>query len=158
MNVINTNRIFYLSGYFNINLDPNTSSQASQSLLHMLLSNHTFSLIQKPTRVTNTSKTVIDNILTNDVKLKLPGVIKSDISDHYIIFSFSLNLTNQPLDYLPFQFRDKSNFNAESFCSQLETNLDSLNEHLINVSPENFNQLFTDFVTILKNTIEMHAP
>ena len=46
------------------------------------------SIINKPTRVTSSSVTAIDNILTNsffDLSLKT-GIIKTDISDHFPIY------------------------------------------------------------------------
>ena len=40
-----------------------------------------------PTRVSKTSATIIDHILTNGNTRQLyPGVIKTDLSDHYITF------------------------------------------------------------------------
>ncbi|XP_065664776.1 uncharacterized protein LOC136086406 [Hydra vulgaris] len=56
-----------------------------------MLQHYIFPIINKPTRVTPTSITAIDNILTNslfDTSLKA-GIIKADISDHFPIF-FSL--------------------------------------------------------------------
>ena len=47
----------------------------ADKLINMLLSNNCHPLITIPTRVTNTSHTIIDNIITNDPKLLLPEVI-----------------------------------------------------------------------------------
>jgi len=57
-----------------------------------MFQHYIFPIINKPTRVTQSSVTSIDNILTNtilDVTLKA-GIIKTDISDHFQIF-FSLS-------------------------------------------------------------------
>ena len=57
-----------------------------------MLQHYIFPIINKPTRVTQSSVTSIDNILTNtilDDTLKA-GIIKTDISDHFPIF-FSLS-------------------------------------------------------------------
>ncbi|XP_065679861.1 uncharacterized protein LOC136094168 [Hydra vulgaris] len=57
-----------------------------------MLQHYIFPIIINPTRVTQSSVTSIDNILTNavlDVTLKA-GIIKTDISDHFPIF-FSLS-------------------------------------------------------------------
>ena len=44
-------------------------------------------LITKLTRVTETTSTVLDHILTNDVHhCILPGIIQYDLSDYYPIF------------------------------------------------------------------------
>ncbi|XP_065639571.1 uncharacterized protein LOC136072316 [Hydra vulgaris] len=56
-----------------------------------MLQYYIFPIINKPTRVTPTSITAVDNILTNsifDTSLKA-GIIKTDISDHFPVF-FSL--------------------------------------------------------------------
>ena len=46
-------------------------------------------MINRPTRVTKLSATVIDNILTNtiiDSHIQI-GIIKNDVSDHFDVFS-----------------------------------------------------------------------
>jgi len=46
-----------------------------------------FSIITKPTRVTDSSSTIIDHILTNNaIHTIIPGVIRTDLSDHYSTF------------------------------------------------------------------------
>ena len=48
-----------------------------------------FPLINKPTRVTETTAAVIDHILTNDIDIALDhlqGISCTDISDHHAIF------------------------------------------------------------------------
>ena len=70
----------------------------------MLQSHAYFSLITKPTRVTVSSQTVIDHILTNDCRsLITPGVFSYKISDHSPIFVSSLLpiLTSTKLTLMP---------------------------------------------------------
>ena len=61
--------------------------------------------ITKPTRITDTSATLIDNIFTNFHSSLLTGIVISDISDHYPIFAnFPISQitgkqTDQPLKY-----------------------------------------------------------
>ena len=60
---------------------------ASIQYLNILASHGTKSLIDKPTRVTPTSATILDHALTNvSVSSVLPGIIHYDITDHYSIF------------------------------------------------------------------------
>ena len=56
--------------------------------VNMLASNSFFFIIiSLPTRVTDTSATLIDHIITNDCKNSIfAGIIKTDLSDHYPIF------------------------------------------------------------------------
>ena len=60
-----------------------------KNFFNLAFENGIFPIINRPTRVTKTSETVIDHILTNtilnsDVE---SGIIKCDISDHFAIFS-----------------------------------------------------------------------
>ena len=57
----------------------------------MLLSTICHALITIPTRVTNTSHTIIDNTITNNPKLLLPKVTQTDKSDHSLVFSLTLS-------------------------------------------------------------------
>ena len=54
----------------------------------MLLSHGVLPLITLPTRVTDVSATIIDHVLTNDIKHSLePGEIQTQvISDHYPLY------------------------------------------------------------------------
>ena len=47
-----------------------------------------FPVINRPTRVTKTSATIIDHILTNSIidSLLHSGIVKTDISDHFAVF------------------------------------------------------------------------
>ena len=50
----------------------------------MVASNGAYSLIDKSTRITNTSQTVIDHIIINDkTSIINPIIFLSDITDHY---------------------------------------------------------------------------
>ena len=81
-----------IMGDINIDLASQTNYVSDYNLL--LQSNFFFSLISKPTRVTYSSKTIIDHLLTNDTDLILTlGVLTYSISDHYSIFSTISNPT-----------------------------------------------------------------
>ena len=124
----------------------------------MLLSNNCHPLITIPTRVTNTSHTIIDNIITNDPKLLLPGVIQTDVSDHYPVFSLTLNYSIPKANPDTIFRRDKSTFNTEDFRIELESNLQLFSPSFATANKNNFNQLFSEFIKIIENTIEIHAP
>ena len=68
------------------NLDSNAYVSTNRDYFHILQSNVFSNLITKPTRVTSTSQTSIDHILTNDSKSSIkPGVFHYTISDHFLI-------------------------------------------------------------------------
>ena len=53
---------------------------------------------------------------------------------------------------------DKTKFCSESFCKNLQTDLDNYFSHRPTLSNENFNELFNSFVHIISRSIDTHAP
>ena len=92
----------------------------------------------------NTSLTVIDNIIPNDPKLLLAGVIQTDVSDHYPVFSLTLHYSI-PKSNPENIFRvDKSKSNRQAFRIELESNLQLLSASFANANKNNFNPLFSE--------------
>ena len=69
--------------------------------INSILSHGGVPLITKPTRISNKSSTIIDNIITNDSKHELQSfIVKSDLTDHYLIFCvINKNSTNNKKKY-----------------------------------------------------------
>ena len=83
-------------GDFNIDLLKSESCDYANRFSEQLFTSSFILLITKPTRITNHTATLIDNIFTNDIeKLKscTNGLIFNDISDHLPIVHMS-NLNN----------------------------------------------------------------
>ena len=82
------NKKSYLVGDFNLNLLDHRTNTKVKYYLNLTLQNFSIPLINKPTRVTKASTTLIDHILTNDFleTASSMGIVKSDISDHFPIF------------------------------------------------------------------------
>ena len=122
MNIMK-NKLLYLCGDYNIDLLKHKSHHGTEIFLNNLFSYGMFPLINKPSRITQYSSTLIDNIFTNDVKRKMEsGLIISDVTDHLPIYSISL--------------RNKLIFNKVEECTKpafrlvnVKT-LDKLNEKL----------------------------
>ena len=55
--------------------------------LNMLMSFSLLPLITKPTRVTETASTIIDNIFNNSQPFPSSGIIISDLSDHFPVYA-----------------------------------------------------------------------
>lgn len=72
----------FLVGDFNIHMHENDRNVDKEALLSLLASYNLFSLVVDYTRVTNTSKSLIDNIFTNLNKDYEVKVIHNSISDH----------------------------------------------------------------------------
>ena len=87
LEVINSeNRSCYLAGDFNIDL-LNCKQPHGQSFLDQLFSFGFYPRIDRPTRITDTSATLIDNIFTNVHNSELTsGVWIADVSDHLPVY------------------------------------------------------------------------
>ena len=53
----------------NIDVNPMNCCNNASTYTQMVASNGAYSLIDKPTRITNTSQTVIDHIITHDTQV-----------------------------------------------------------------------------------------
>ena len=95
-NVVNKlkqeNRLIYILGDFNINLINADSHQQTSNFLDIMYSASIFPLINRPTRVTAQTATLIDNVFCNDIVNvnHFNGILYADISDHYPVFSINL--------------------------------------------------------------------
>lgn len=83
------NKLVYIIGDFNVNLLNADSHSPTSEFLEMFYASSLFPLINRPTRVTSQSATLIDLIFCNDIleSKHYNGIICTDISDHYPIFS-----------------------------------------------------------------------
>lgn len=85
--VCNENKDVIVLGDFNIDLLKAESDRNASKLLEMFTSNNMMPMITLPTRVTNSSATLIDHIYktVNDHSVTA-GCVITDITDHYINF------------------------------------------------------------------------
>ena len=88
----------------NINTDKNNQTNTSKHYQDILLSLGLVNLISKPTRITESSETIIDHILTNMPLQKVKcGVVAHDISDHLPTFAIcNSTFVKAPLQPKPF--------------------------------------------------------
>ena len=74
-------------GDFNIDLIKYESSDHVNRFLYQMYSSHFYPLINRPTRITANSATLIDNIFINNIHLDcVRGILISDLSDHLPVF------------------------------------------------------------------------
>ena len=77
----------YICGDFNIDLLKYKIHQNTSRFVDMIFSLGLFPLITKPSRITQHSHTLIDNIITNNIQQKTnSGLLLNDISDHLPVF------------------------------------------------------------------------
>ena len=80
----------YILGDFNIDLNKFQSLPDTTEFFNLLYSYSFVPLIDKSTRVSSSTSTLIDNIFTNQQTINhKSGVIQADISDHFPIFTIS---------------------------------------------------------------------
>ena len=78
-------------GDFNIDALKVGQNNLSDNFMNQLLSSSFYPLITKPTRITQNSATLIDNILTNNFDQNgVNGVLFSDLSDHLPVFTIEI--------------------------------------------------------------------
>ena len=88
-------KIFYCIGDLNIDFFKYDVHKPTSAILDTIYAYNVFPLITKPTRVTETTATLIDHILTNNIDIAsdhLQGILCTDISDHYAIFHVAGNI------------------------------------------------------------------
>ena len=96
------NQSCYLIGDYNIDLLKHSTHNPTSEFLDLMFSYSLIPLINKPTRVTHKTATLIDNIFTNIYKHEnkyLTGILTTDISDHYIIFHIAPSQFSQQKDH-----------------------------------------------------------
>ena len=83
----NNDKELYICGDLNIDLLKYKIHQNTSSFVEMIFSLGLFPLITKPSRITQYSHTLIDNIITNNFQQTTDcGLLLNDISDHLPVF------------------------------------------------------------------------
>ena len=85
----------YIMGDFNIDLLKVDDHRPTHDYLVLIFSYSLLPTIYKPTRITETTATIIDNILTNDENVIKSSILVTDITDHMpTVLTTRNNLTN----------------------------------------------------------------
>ena len=145
----------YIAGDFNVNTDPTLRGDGNtQKFKNILSSNFLFPLIDKPTRVTRHSATVIDNIYCNASDIATTcrsGIIRLTISDHYAVFCInnSINVRQEK------QIMTKRNYSQKSiyrFIKGLK------NQSWISLDMLDVQNAFSWFQRVIDLHFEEHFP
>ena len=76
-------------------------------------------LIDKPTRITNTTASLIDHIWVNFVCRSESNIVISNITDHYLCFSNFDRINNNNKEIIKLKFRDFSTKNKTNFINSV---------------------------------------
>ena len=94
-------KICYLSGDFNLDLFKSDSHSGTTDFLNLMHNYVYVPLVTRPTRVTDTSATLIDNVYTNNLQnlsSSFTGLLVTEITDHYPIFHCNMNIIEDTKD------------------------------------------------------------
>ena len=87
--IMKEHKLCYLLGDYNLIILNYDTHDTTAEFIDILYSHAILPLINRPTRVTQSSATAIDNIFTNDIDAienGCHGILVTDISDHFPIF------------------------------------------------------------------------
>ena len=150
------NKQLILLGDFNINLLKSETENSVSNFLDILGSFSMLPQIIFPTRITNTSKTLIDNIFTDSSNFQISsGNLTYHISDHLPQFSIFKNMNiNSNLKHNNFK-RNWSSFDQEKFILDFfEINW----KDKLNLNERNIDLSFDNFYKIINNLLDTHIP
>ena len=86
---LSVSKTIFICGDFNLDIVKHNSNHATQYFLDTMYSLGLYPLIDRPSRITNHSSTLIDNIFTNAKEYNnVSGLLVNDITDHLPIFAF----------------------------------------------------------------------
>ena len=154
-----TNKGIVLLGDFNINLLNFDISEQVRTFLNDLASNSLQIQILLPTRISNNSKTLIDNIFCNIpnplVKSAMSGNISSGISNQlpqfFILPEF---FSKSPLTKYSIVSHDWEKFNNQLFLE----NFEKINwNQVLPLNQDNVNITFQSYLNIMNTLINSHA-
>ena len=89
------------------NIDTLAENSISHSYLDIFLNRGMIPFISLPTRVSDTSSTLLDHIWSN-VYSGVPGIFHTSITDHFTIFVNLVGLKSRNSDFFKIKFRDHS--------------------------------------------------
>ena len=99
----NENKLCFLMGDYNINLLNSDKHNPTSDFVELMHSYSFLSLINRPTRITATSATLIDNIFVNysDLQNSFQCILVTDISDHLpVVFIDRNSVTDSSEGYI----------------------------------------------------------
>ena len=145
-------KIAYLLGNYNINLLNIDKHAPSQDFADAMFSHSFFPVITKPTRVTDKSATLIDNIFYNNYvenSSSLAGILYTDISDHFPVYHIDYS-DDVPMVDSSFKKRVYPMTNMERFPSLMSVK--NWNTVLYNDDAQNaYTAFYNEFIDVYNN-------
>ena len=111
--------------------------------------------VSKPTRVTESSSTIIDHIYSTNPENIIESFVPSlSISDHFpICFTRKINNKIQKTEHITTRYRSFKNFNEDSFRADLASDLNNFT-----VDQPDINKDISVWYNIIQKHLDQHAP
>ncbi|CAB3977046.1 Hypothetical predicted protein [Paramuricea clavata] len=138
-----------------LNCDMLKPTPGSASLIKTTKELNLNQLIKSPTRITESSQTLVDVIFVSSPRLVVnSGVIETCISDHFPVYvSLKLKTDKSPPNYIT--TRSYNKYDPDLFAIDLASNCD----RLVSIfRMDNVDEKLTIFNEIFLNTLDKHAP
>ena len=150
----NSNKKCFVAGDFNIDLLKCKTNAETNSFFNRLLTYSFFPTISKPTRITEHSATIIDNIYMNAYDIAddiLSGNLYTDITDHLPVFMLQCSAT-----YKKFQRKVRKRLFTANGEEQFMNELAMFDWS--NIYNNDSNMQYTHFTTAVSKLINKHFP
>ena len=146
----------YIMGDFNLDLLKHELHPPTEKFLDTMYANSLIPVINRPTRVTKDTCTLIDNIFTNDYDIidnHFYGILQANISDHYVLFHIRkiINKTKQSDEYKIVRIINQSR-TAQYIERIQKTDWSSLN------TAKHCQAYFSKFLYMFKNIYDKSFP
>ena len=149
-----TNKLIFVMGDFNINLLSYEAHSETNEFINTMVSHYSLPYILHPTRVTDHSSTVIDNIFSNVTDYEtVSGNIINQIADHFAQFMMVKRININYKNTTFYQY-DYSNFKKENFIEDIS----NINWETLHNSNEEINNKFAYFYDQVSTCVKLHAP
>ena len=148
------NKNIILTGDINIDLLKSSSNRLTTNYLDMMMSHNLIPSITVPTRITQSTASLIDHIFTNSALEKsVAGTLISDITDHFSNFIF-IDMLRQKLTHPKYVTYRKIN---EKTLRSLNEALDNESWHEVYISND-VNTAYDNFISKYLALINIHLP
>ena len=115
---LDSKRKCFLFGHFNYDLAESVENTHVRDVTEVMLDHNFYSLINKPTLITSTGATVLDQIWTNSYPDHIKsGIILHSISDHLLLF---MSAANSKVIFSSSLTRNFNDMNIRNFDLELE--------------------------------------
>ena len=143
----------YICGDFNINLLKIGIKSHYNTFFENMLSSGFYPKITLPTRICNTSSTIIDNIFSNEIcSNDASGIFVNHISDHQAIFTITSTKLKNGMEQQYVSIETKDDVSLNNFITEVRNmNISEILNGNINANPTENYELFSKLVQEAKS-------